>query len=95
MTDSDKLDLILSKVDSLENRFDSLEGRFDTLEGRVSSLEDNLNSFKQQVNDSINDLKDMDRIILDEVERVHTILTKHTTDKSVHTEHDYKIHRYT
>ncbi len=46
MTDSEKLDLILSKIDSmnsrlgnLENKVDNLENRFDNLENKVDDLE--------------------------------------------------------
>ena len=72
MTDSEKLDLILEKVT--------------TLDEKVTGLEKDLNSVKRQIMKSTAELKAMDEMILDEVERVHGILDKHKEDKSVHTE---------
>ncbi len=71
MTDSEKLDLILEKVT--------------TLDEKVTGLEKDLNSVKRQIMKSTAELKAMDEMILDEVERVHGILDKHKEDKSVHT----------
>lgn len=71
MTDSEKLDLLLEKVT--------------TLDEKVNSLEKDLNAVKRQVMKSTAELKAMDEMILDEVERVHNILDKHKEDKSVHT----------
>lgn len=67
MTDSEKLDLILSKIDKI-----------DMIEKDVSSL-------KLQIMKSTAELKAMDEMIFDEVERVHSILDRHKEDKSVHT----------
>jgi septal ring factor EnvC (AmiA/AmiB activator) len=71
MTDSEKLDLILEKVSILDEK--------------VTGLEKDINSVKRQIMKSTAELKAMDEIILDEVERVHGILDKHKKDKSVHT----------
>ena len=56
MTDSEKLDLLLTgmtnlagKVDNLENRFDNLENRFDNLESRFDNLESRFDNLEQQV----------------------------------------------
>lgn len=98
MTDSQKLDLLLEKMtsfegkmdsfegrmDSLEGRMDSLEGKVDLLEERVFSVEGELSKFKVQVTKSIEELKEMDIMILDEVERVHRILDKHKADPAAH-----------
>ncbi len=98
MTDSQKLDLLLEKVVSLEGKMDSFEGKMDSFEGRmdsfegklsffegrVSSLEGEVSSFREYVMKSIDELKSMDVMILDEVERVHRILDKHKADPSAH-----------
>ena len=91
MTDSQKLDLLLVKMDSLEGRMDSLEGKVDSLEGKVDSLEGRMDSqegelgkFRAQMTKSIDELKEMDVMILDEVIRVHRILDKHKADPSAH-----------
>ncbi|MCM1040465.1 MAG: hypothetical protein NC434_14200 [Ruminococcus sp.] len=67
MTDSEKFDLILSKLEKLD------------------SLEKDVNTLKRQVMKSTAELKAMDEMILDEVERVHGILNKHKEDRTVHT----------
>lgn len=56
MTDSEKLDLILEKVNGLDEK--------------VLGLEKDLNAVKRQVMKSTAELKAMDEMILDEVERV-------------------------
>lgn len=64
MTDSEKLDLILSEIQDMKK---------------------DVNALKRQVIKSTAELKAMDEMILDEVERVHIILDKHKSDKTVHT----------
>ena len=77
MTDSQKLDLLLEKMDSFENKMDSFENRMD-------NFETELNKIKRQMLKHTAELKAMDEIILDEVERVHAILDKHKANKSIH-----------
>lgn len=67
MTDSEKLDLIISRLEKLD------------------SLEKDMHSLKRQVMKSTAELKAMDEMILDEVERVHGILDRHKADQTVHT----------
>jgi len=64
MTDSNKLDLILSEMQDIKK---------------------DISSLKRQIMKSTAELKAMDEIILDEVERVHGILDKHKENKTVHT----------
>ena len=71
MTDSEKLDLLLEKVVGIDEK--------------VAGLEKDLNAVKRQVMKSTAELKAMDEMIFDEVERVHRILDKHKADNSVHT----------
>lgn len=59
--------------------------KLDIILEKVSSLEKDLNAVKRQVMKSTAELKAMDEMILDEVERVHGILDKHKEDKTVHT----------
>lgn len=74
MTDSEKLDLILSKLDKI-----------DSLENEIQEIKKDINSVKRQIMKSTAELKAMDKLILDEVERVHEILDKHEQNKSIHT----------
>lgn len=52
---------------------------------KLDTLEKDVNALKRQVMKSTAELKAMDEMILDEVERVHTILDKHKDDKTIHT----------
>lgn len=52
---------------------------------KVTDLETNISTLKRQVMKSTAELKAMDEIILDEVERVHEILERHKADKKAHT----------
>ena len=71
MTDREILELLLEKVSSIDER--------------VSGIESDVSILKRQLTKSTAELKAMDEMILDEVERVHTILDKHKENKSVHT----------
>ena len=73
MTDSEKLDLLLEKVTTLDNKVNSLDTK-------VTSLEKDIVDIKAD----ICQLHRNDALILDEVERIHTILDRHKDDKSVH-----------
>lgn len=70
MTEKEMLELILTKVTNLENN--------------LSSLSSDVASLKRQEMKHTAELKAMDEVILDEVERVHRILDKHKEDKTVH-----------
>ena len=59
--------------------------KLDLLLEKVTGLEKDLNAVRRQVMKSAAELKAMDEMILDEAERVHGILDKHKSDKSVHT----------
>ena len=71
MTDREILELLLEKVSSIDER--------------VSGIESDVSKLKRQLTKSTAELKAMDEMILDEVERVHTILDKHKENKSIHT----------
>lgn len=71
MTDSEKLDLILEKISNLENE--------------ISDLKNEVKDTKRQQMKYVAELKAMDSMILDEVERVHEILMQHKKDTSKHT----------
>lgn len=71
MTDSEKLDLVLEKISNLENE--------------ISDLKYEVKDTKRQQMKYVAELKAMDSMILDEVERVHEILMQHKKDTSKHT----------
>lgn len=92
MTDSEKLDLLLVKVGSMENDISGLKEDVSGLKEDVGILKEDVSILKRdykklnnKLNKSVKELKAMDSMILDEVERVHAILDLHKADKTVHT----------
>ena len=83
-TFEDKFDLLTDEVGTLTGKVETLEGKVGTLTGRVETLEHNVSGLKEQMITSTKELKTMDKMILDEIERVHDILNKHKRDKSAH-----------
>lgn len=74
MTDSEKLDLILEKISTLNNKVS-------TLDEKVTGLEKDMVDVKADLRRLHRD----DALILDEVERVHKILSNHMKDTTKHT----------
>lgn len=85
MTDGEKLDLILSKLDLFENEIQGMKTEMQDMKTEMQDMKKDINAVKRQVTKSTAELKAVDEMILDEVERVHLILDKHKKDKSVHT----------
>lgn len=81
MTDSEKFDLILAKLEKL----DSLEGEMQDIKSEMQDIKKDVSSLRRQGLKSTAELKAMDELILDEVERVHGILDAHKSDKAAHT----------
>ena len=81
MTDSEKLDLLLEKVIGLDQKVTSLDQKVISLDQKVTGLEKDMVDVKADLRRLHRD----DDFIIDEVERVHEILTKHTENKTVHT----------
>lgn len=59
--------------------------KLDLILSEMQDMKKDLNAVKRQIMKSTAELKAMDEMILDEVERVHKILNRHKEDKSVHT----------
>ena len=81
MADSEKLDLLLEKVGTIETDVQTLNQKVTTLDEKVTGLEKDMVDVKSNLRRLHRDAD----FILDEVERVHTILDKHKEDKTVHT----------
>lgn len=75
MTDGEKLDLILSEIQGMKVDMQSMNSRIDNVESQIKQTEHVLK----------NEIRKECGLVLDDVERVHTILEKHTLDKSMHT----------
>lgn len=82
MTDSEKLDLILSEMQGMK-------GEIKILNEKVSGLEKDMIDVKADLKQTERVLKNEIRkecgLVLDEVERVHDILDKHKENKTAHT----------
>lgn len=59
--------------------------KLDLILEKIEKIENDVNGLKRQVMKSTAELKAMDEMILDEVERVHGILDKHKADTTKHT----------
>ncbi len=88
MTDSEMLQLILNKVTGLDEKVTELDKKVTNLENDMSEVKEDIADLKGDMRDVRSDLRRVGRdcnAILDEVERVHSILDKHKEDKQVHT----------
>ena len=87
MTDGQKLDLILSKMTDMQSDIGSLKADVATFKADVAGLKTDVSILKtdmENVKKEISELKHMDAMIFDEVERVHEILNAHTADTLLH-----------
>ena len=78
--------LILNKLDGIEKRMDAIEQRMDSMENRMDSMENEIKRFGEQIQiqtEKTEEMKNMDQLILGEVERVHEILLKRTSRMNV------------
>jgi predicted nucleic acid-binding Zn-ribbon protein len=84
----EKLDLILQTVQNnfkeTNERLDKVDSRLDKVEGDIMDLRVTMNERFNKIDYEIKELQGMDKIILDEVERVHNILEKHKKDPRAH-----------
>ena len=74
MTDSEKLDLILSKMDQMESRMDQMEAKFDRMKSRMDQMEakiDRMESRMDQMEAKLNqveaDVREMKLTIENEI----------------------------
>ncbi len=75
MTDGEKLDLILSEIQGMKADMQNMNSRIDNVESQIKQTERVLK----------NEIRKECELVLDEVERVHTILDSHKANKSAHT----------
>lgn len=92
MTDSEKIDLILaemlnmkSEMQGMKSEVLNMKSEVQDLNSEVQDIKKDIGALKRQIMKSTAELKAVDEMILDEVERVHGILEKHTLDTTVHT----------
>lgn len=92
--DNDKLDMILEKMDDLQGQVSGLRKEVGNLQEQTNHLQEDVNGLKEDVNGlqeevkeiklqqmkDTKELKAMDVMILDEVERVHEIMLRRTEE---------------
>ena len=85
MTDSEKLDLLLSEITGVKDDVQGIKNKMQNIEMEIQDVKKEAHTLKLQTMKSTAELKAMDEMILDEVERVHIILENHKANKAVHT----------
>lgn len=78
MADSEKIDLILAEILNIKSEVLNMKSE-------VQDIKKDAGALKRQIMKSTAELKAVDEMILDEVERVHGVLKKNTLDTTVHT----------
>ncbi len=103
MTDSEKLNLILSEMHGMKDEIrdmktdirnmntemQNMKTDIRDMNTEMQNMKTDISTFKVQTLKSISELKSMDEMILDEVERVHGILDRHKNNKTIHTAEFY------
>ena len=89
MTDSDKLDLLLTEMQDMKSDMQSMKSDIQSMKSDIQNVNDRIDNLESQVKQTEHALKNEIRkecsLVLDEVERVHTILDKHKADTTKHT----------
>lgn len=93
MTDSEKLDLLLTEMQSMKQEMQSMiqemKSEIQDTKSEVKSINDRIDNLESQIQQTERVLKNEIRkecsFVLDEVERVHNILYKYKKDTTVHT----------
>ena len=89
MTDSEKLDLILLDMQGMKTEMQDMKVEIQGMKTDMQSMNKRIDNLELQMKQTEQNLKQEIRkecgLVLDEVERVHSILDRHKADKSVHT----------
>lgn len=83
MTDSEKLNLLLEKMGSMEAEMGGIKAEVGEVKAETGGLKAEIGEVKTGVKSLeiiTQDLKSMDKLILDEVVRVHELMTQRTSD---------------
>lgn len=82
MTDSEKLDLLLSEMQNMKSEMQGIKAEMQNVNSRIDSLELQVKQTERVLK---NEIRKECSLVLDEVERVHNILNAHKSDKTAHT----------
>ncbi len=81
MTDNEKLDLILSEMQNMRIDIQDMKADMQSMNNRIDNVESQIKQTERVLK---NEIRKECGLVLDEVERVHSILDKHKSDKTVH-----------
>ena len=88
MTDSEKLDLILSEMQGMKADMQNMKADMQNMKADMQNMNSRIDNVESQIKQTERVLKNEIRkeceLVLDEIERVHTILDSHKADKSAH-----------
>mgnify|MGYP002475083765 CR=1 FL=1 len=88
MTDSEKLDLILSEMQGMKADMQNMKADMQNMKVDMQNMNSRIDNVESQIKQTERVLKNEIRkeceLVLDEIERVHTILDSHKADKSAH-----------
>lgn len=82
MTDSEKMDLLLAEMQSMKAEMQSMKTEMCNMSSRIDSVETQVKQTERVLK---NEIRKECALVLDEVERVHSILDKHKADTTKHT----------
>ena len=86
MTDNELLSAISNMLDDkLKTELQPIKSDIVGIKDDIIGVKSDIISIKKKQMTATAELKAMDKMILDEVERVHLILNQHTGDKTIHT----------
>jgi len=95
MTVDEKLDFLIDKFSDVQQDIKGIHQEIHGMKQDIDGMKQDIDGMKQDIHGMKKDIVDMkadikllyrsDRLILDEVERVHNILEKHISDTNKHT----------
>lgn len=87
MTVDEKLDFLIVKFSDMEQDIKGIHQDINGMKQDIDGMKQDIHGMKKDIVDMKADIKMLyrsDRLILDEVERVHNILEKHISDTNKH-----------
>ncbi|WP_195638982.1 hypothetical protein [Enterocloster bolteae] len=89
MTDSDKLDVILTEIIDMKTDIRGMKSDIQNIQSDIKSLNTRMDSLEFQIKSTErvlrNQITKSETLILGEVERVHLILDQHIHNQTMHT----------
>ena len=88
MTNSEKIDLLLAEMQGMKSDMQSMKSDMRGMKFNMQNMNNKIDTLESQIKQTEralrNEIKKEFGLVLDEIERVHSILDKHKTDASMH-----------